>query len=133
MAKQSAGIVLYRLKNNTPEFFLVHPGGPFWKNKDEGAWSIPKGEFSKSDIDNKDVNLLFFGNFYKMSLDDYTAGMQTVMADKDFLYATLIRDVYSQGVVLGKKYKLLRIAYNVFMFGLVLSILGFIGAVIIYK
>src|SRR5687768_858632 len=45
MAKQSAGLMLYRMKNGSLEVFLVHPGGPFWKNKDKGAWSIPKGEF----------------------------------------------------------------------------------------
>ena len=43
--KQSAGILLYRIKK-TIEIFLVHPGGPYWKNKDIGAWSIPKGEFA---------------------------------------------------------------------------------------
>jgi len=42
---QSAGLMLYRRINGIIEVFLVHPGGPFWKNKDEGAWSIPKGEF----------------------------------------------------------------------------------------
>jgi len=46
MEKKSAGILLYRLKNNLPEFFLVHPGGPFWAKKDLGSWSIPKGEFT---------------------------------------------------------------------------------------
>lgn len=46
MAKQSAGILAYRIKNGDSQFFLVHPGGPFWKNKGEGAWSIPKGEFA---------------------------------------------------------------------------------------
>ena len=45
--KQSAGILLYRIKNKSPEIFLVHPGGPFWKKKDLGAWSIPKGESEK--------------------------------------------------------------------------------------
>lgn len=44
MAKQSAGLLLYRKKKDL-ELFLVHPGGPFWQNKDVGAWSIPKGEF----------------------------------------------------------------------------------------
>ncbi len=44
--KKSAGILLYRQINKSLEVFLVHPGGPFWKNKDEGAWSIPKGEFT---------------------------------------------------------------------------------------
>lgn len=45
MQKKSAGILLYRRRNDELEFFLVHPGGPFWKNKDVGAWTIPKGEF----------------------------------------------------------------------------------------
>ena len=44
MAKRSAGVLVYRRRPDGPEFFLVHPGGPFWKNKDDGAWSIPKGE-----------------------------------------------------------------------------------------
>jgi predicted NUDIX family NTP pyrophosphohydrolase len=45
MAKQSAGILLYRFINKQLQVFLVHPGGPFFKNKDDGTWSIPKGEF----------------------------------------------------------------------------------------
>jgi predicted NUDIX family NTP pyrophosphohydrolase len=45
MAKQSAGILLYRIADSQLQVFLVHPGGPFFKNKDEGSWSIPKGEF----------------------------------------------------------------------------------------
>jgi predicted NUDIX family NTP pyrophosphohydrolase len=46
MKKKSAGILLYKLMDEKVMVFLVHPGGPFWKNKDIGAWSIPKGEFS---------------------------------------------------------------------------------------
>ncbi len=49
MAKKSAGILLYRRKAGTLEVFLVHPGGPFWANRDEGAWSIPKGEFDEEE------------------------------------------------------------------------------------
>jgi predicted NUDIX family NTP pyrophosphohydrolase len=45
MPKQSAGLLLHRTKNSQLEIFLVHPGGPFWAKKDDGAWSIPKGEF----------------------------------------------------------------------------------------
>lgn len=45
MAKQSAGILLYRKTEGKLQVFLVHPGGPFFKNKDDGGWSIPKGEF----------------------------------------------------------------------------------------
>ena len=88
--------------------------------------SITHGLFTKDDIAQKKINLLFFGNFFKMSLDDYTSGMWEMMKDRDFLYGTLIKDVYSQGVVLGRKYRLLRLAYSIFMIGLVISIIGFI-------
>ncbi len=47
--KQSAGILLYRSSDPETEVLLVHPGGPFWKNKDDGAWTIPKGEFEESE------------------------------------------------------------------------------------
>ena len=45
MARTSAGLLLYRRVHNAVEVLLVHPGGPFWAKKDDGAWSIPKGEF----------------------------------------------------------------------------------------
>jgi predicted NUDIX family NTP pyrophosphohydrolase len=45
MPKQSAGIVLYKIVNGEAMFFLVHPGGPFFKNRDLGSWTIPKGEY----------------------------------------------------------------------------------------
>jgi predicted NUDIX family NTP pyrophosphohydrolase len=48
--KKSAGILAYRKTGNVYEVFLVHPGGPFWKNKDVHAWSIPKGEFNDDEI-----------------------------------------------------------------------------------
>jgi len=44
MPKTSAGLLMYRLAQNTIQVLLVHPGGPFWEKKDEGAWSTPKGE-----------------------------------------------------------------------------------------
>lgn len=50
MAKTSAGLLMYRRRKEALEVFLVHPGGPFWSNKDLGAWSIPKGEY-RSDED----------------------------------------------------------------------------------
>ena len=49
MIKQSAGLLLYRLKNKIPEFFLVHPGGPYWAKKEISAWSIPKGELGPTE------------------------------------------------------------------------------------
>lgn len=49
MSKLSAGLLLYRKRDGQLELLLVHPGGPFWKNKDDGAWSIPKGEIEKGE------------------------------------------------------------------------------------
>jgi predicted NUDIX family NTP pyrophosphohydrolase len=49
MAKKSAGLLLHREAFGTTELFLVHPGGPFWARKDDGAWSIPKGEFEEGE------------------------------------------------------------------------------------
>jgi len=47
--RKSAGLLLFRKKGAAIEFFLVHPGGPFWKNKDEGSWSVPKGEYTEGE------------------------------------------------------------------------------------
>jgi predicted NUDIX family NTP pyrophosphohydrolase len=49
MPKKSAGILWYRLQNDVLQVFLVHPGGPFWRNKNAGTWSIPKGEFEEGE------------------------------------------------------------------------------------
>ncbi|MCF0070603.1 DUF5706 domain-containing protein [Dyadobacter sp. CY261] len=95
--------------------------------------TIPQGTFTDADIDAKSVNLLFFGNFYRMSFDEYSKGMQTMMNDREFLYGSLTKDVYSQGVVLGRKYRLLRIGYNVFMYGIVVSVIAFVIASIFFE
>jgi len=91
--------------------------------------TITGGQFSKEDITAKKVNLLFFGNFYKASLEDFRWGMGIMMRDPEYLYGSLIKDVYYLGVVLGKKYRLLRIAYNIFMVGVVISVIAFTIAV----
>ena len=93
--------------------------------------NIPPGTFSPQDIDEQKVNLLFFGNFYKMNLPDYKAAMLKIMDDRDMLYGNLIMDGYAQGVVLGKKYRLLRLAYNIFMFGLIASVIAFFIAALL--
>jgi predicted metal-dependent HD superfamily phosphohydrolase len=86
---------------------------------------ISTGQFNKEDIMNKKTNLMFFGNFYKSSLEDYKWGMSIMMRDPEYLYSSLIKDVYYLGVVLGRKYRLLRIAYNVFMIGILISVIAF--------
>jgi uncharacterized membrane protein len=92
--------------------------------------SLPKGRFTTTDLTEKKVNLLFFGNFYKMKIKEYAAGMTHVLNDDEFLYQTLIKDEYTQGIVLGQKYRLLRAAYNVFMSGLIIVIIVFFKLVI---
>lgn len=93
---------------------------------------IPPGKFSKEDLDEKKVNLLFFGNFYRNSLEEYAGGMLQLMEDRDFLYGSLIRDVYFQGIALGRKYRWLRLSYNTFMYGLIASVLAFMIAALAF-
>ncbi len=88
--------------------------------------NVTQGTFSREDIVEKKANLLFFGNFYNMTLEDYERGIDAMMHNSDFLYGSMTRDIYYLGVVLGKKYKLLRVAYNIFMFGFVASILAYL-------
>lgn len=89
---------------------------------------VTKGVFTRQDIENKKVNLLFFGNFYKMPLEEYQWAMNEMMKDKEYLYNTMIKDLYFLGLVLEKKYRLLRITYNFFMIGIILSVISFIIA-----
>ncbi|WP_256012759.1 Pycsar system effector family protein [Desertivirga xinjiangensis] len=95
--------------------------------------AITRGLFSTQEVDQKKANLLFFGNFHRMSLENYASSMQVAMDDKQYLYGMLIKDLHSQGVVLGKKYRLLRISYNVFMYGLIVSVISFLIASLIFS
>ncbi|SHG99293.1 Pycsar system effector family protein [Winogradskyella jejuensis] len=87
--------------------------------------NVTKGEFSKEDVANKKVNLLFFGNFHQMKLDEFEWAMQEMMKDKDYLYGSLTKDLYFLGLVLNRKYNLLRTTYTVFIVGLVVSVIAF--------
>jgi predicted metal-dependent HD superfamily phosphohydrolase len=90
--------------------------------------SLPSGKFTRDDIHQKKVNLLFFGNFYKMDLKDFDWGMKEMMNDKDYLYGSMIKDLYYLGMALGPKYNRLRLCYNIFMFGLIASVIAFVIA-----
>jgi len=83
---------------------------------------------TKKDVSEKKGNLLYFGNFISMPVEDYEWGMQELMDDRDYLYNNLIRDIYYLGVVLGKKYRYLKYAYNTFMYGLIVSVISYIIA-----
>jgi predicted metal-dependent HD superfamily phosphohydrolase len=86
---------------------------------------ISEGNFTMDEVKEKKTNLLFFGNFYKASYRQYDEAMRDMMLDTDYLYGSLIKDIYYLGVVLGRKYKLLRLAYNIFMIGIVVSVIAF--------
>jgi predicted metal-dependent HD superfamily phosphohydrolase len=94
---------------------------------------VSMGTFSREDIMSKRTNLLFFGNFHKASLEEYEWGMSQMMRDQDYLYGALVKDIHQLGVVLGRKYKLIRLAYNVFMVGIIVSVLAFTLAVLIFN
>ena len=86
---------------------------------------ITHGIFTREQVTNKEANLLFFGNFHNMSIGDYEAGIREIMYDKDYLYKSMTRDIFFLGKVLAVKYKLLRMGYNTFMYGLIASVLAF--------
>ncbi|MEP7144953.1 MAG: Pycsar system effector family protein [Ferruginibacter sp.] len=90
--------------------------------------NIPKGVFSQDDLKQHKVNLLFFGNFFKMNFDEYARSMLQVMGDRQFLYLSMLRNLHEQGIVLAKKYRMLKTAYSVFMYGLVGSVIAFLIA-----
>lgn len=89
---------------------------------------IPKGTFTEQELKAKEINLLFFGNYYRMSIEHYAAGIFEMMDDRKHLYWGLVRDVHSQGAVLGRKYRLLESAYHTFLFGFVISVIAFVIA-----
>ena len=98
--------------------------------------TMPKvtgGTFSDQDVLDKKANLLFFGNFHKASFEQYDKAMRTMMHETDYLYGSLIKDIYNLGVVLGRKYKLIRLAYYIFMIGIVVSVIAFGIAVFVYN
>ena len=87
--------------------------------------NVTSGEFTKEDVKNKKVNLLFFGNFHKMKLPDYEWAIQELVKDKEYIYTSLTKDLYFLGLVLSRKYKILRWTYAIFMIGIIVSVLAF--------
>ncbi len=87
---------------------------------------VSKEEVTLEDVRANRSNILFFGNFNKLNREDYVTGMEELMTDSERLYDTMARDLYGLGSVLTEKFRLLRISYNVFMVGLVVSVCSFI-------
>lgn len=84
-------------------------------------------------IERGDSNLFFFGNFFRMSLREYQEGMAKVVDNEDRLEGAIMRDLYYLGHSLGRKYRQLRICYNIFMMGIIVAVIIFAISYVIYK
>lgn len=87
--------------------------------------SVTSGKYTTEDVANKKVNLLFFGNFHKMELDEFEDALKEMANDKEYMFSSMTKDLYFLGKVLDKKYRLLRLNYNIFMIGIIVSVLAF--------
>lgn len=92
---------------------------------------IIANDITEEDISSRKINMLFFGHFQKLSFDQYSIGIKQMLKERDYLYSSLIKDIYYQGLVLNKKYRYLSISYTIFMYGLILSVLAFGLAVLL--
>lgn len=87
--------------------------------------NVTSGKFTKQDVKDKKVNLLFFGNFHKMNLNDFEWAMGEMMEDRAYLYSSMKKDLYFLGLVLNRKYKILRLTYAIFIAGIIVSVIAF--------
>ncbi|HCD53761.1 MAG TPA: hypothetical protein DEQ34_15035 [Balneolaceae bacterium] len=87
---------------------------------------ISSEQVTLDDVRSNKANILFFGNYHMLSREEFVEGLEELMQDSTSLYDNLARDIYGIGKVLTKKYKLLRFSYDFLMFGLILSVIGFI-------
>ncbi|MDO6471691.1 Pycsar system effector family protein [Maribacter sp. 1_MG-2023] len=87
--------------------------------------NVTSGQFTEEEVTSKKVNLLFFGNFHKMKLEQYNWAMSELIKDKEYIYSSLTKDLYFLGLVLERKYRILRWTYTVFMIGMIISVIVF--------
>lgn len=90
--------------------------------------NVTSGEFSRKDVLEKKVNVLFFGNFHKMPYSEFTWAIKETIKEREDIYESLNKDLFSLGVVLHRKYKLLRITYTIFMLGIISSVIAYVFA-----
>ncbi|TQD39385.1 Pycsar system effector family protein [Haloflavibacter putidus] len=90
--------------------------------------NVTSGEFTREQVKKREVNILFFGNFHKMPFDQYNWAMNEILKDNDYIYESLTKDLYLLGVVLHRKYKILRWTYTIFMTGIIISVVSFVVA-----
>ncbi|ANF49998.1 phosphohydrolase [Chryseobacterium glaciei] len=87
--------------------------------------NVTKTNFSNQDVKDRKVNLLFFGNFHQMLFGDFHDAMKDLIQDREYIYDSMVKDLYYLGKVLDRKYKLLSITYQIFMAGIIISVLSF--------
>lgn len=87
--------------------------------------NVTQAKFTLQDVADRKVNLLFFGNFNRMIFDDYHNAMNVLIKDRDYIYDSMVKDLYYLGKVLDRKYRLLSITYKIFMAGIIISVLSF--------
>lgn len=87
--------------------------------------NVTRGQFTKEDVENKTVNLTFFGNFHRMELSQYQWAIDELLKDRDYVYSSLTKDLYFLGKVLDRKYRILRWTYTIFVIGIIVSIAAF--------
>ena len=90
--------------------------------------NVTSGEFTKEQVKNREINVLFFGNFHQMKFDQYHWAINEILKDKDYVYEALTKDLYYLGIVLNRKYKILRWTYTIFMTGIIISVVSFVIA-----
>lgn len=90
--------------------------------------NVTSGEFTKEQVKKREVNVLFFGNFHKMPFDQFNWAINEIMYEQDYIYEALSRDLHSLGIVLNRKYMLLRWTYTVFMIGIIASVISYVVA-----
>lgn len=91
--------------------------------------NVTSGEFTKEQVKKREVNILFFGNFHKMPFNQFKWGIEQIIDDQDYIYEALTRDLHLLGIVLNRKYKLLRWTYTVFMVGIIAAVISYMIAV----
>ncbi|MGB5982432.1 MAG: Pycsar system effector family protein [Nonlabens sp.] len=90
--------------------------------------NVTSGEFTDEQVQKRQVNLLFFGNFHKVPFKRYQKALMGLLEDKEEVYESLVKDLWLLGVVLNRKYTLLRWTYTIFMIGIVGSVIAFVVA-----
>jgi hypothetical protein len=90
--------------------------------------NVTSGEFTEEQVRKREVNLLFFGNFHKVPFKKYQSALMSLITDKEEVYESLLKDLWLLGVVLNRKYTLLRWTYTIFMLGIIISVIAFILA-----